>query len=426
MILQIALWVHPLNDQPCYNQFDQLHWTCESEHILEDGMTANELFPFTDEHVMIRQAARDFAQNEIAPIAAEFDESGEFPLKTIQKMGGMGFMGVEVPEEYGGAGMDTLAYVLALVEICKADAAHGTIMSVNNSLYCYGLLRYGTEEQKEKFVTPVASGEAIGAYSLTEPMSGSDAATMRSRARRDGDFYIINGRKSWVTSGPVADYVVLFTMTDPEKKHRGITAFVIEANRPGFVRGKKEPKLGIRASATSEIVFEDCRVPVENRIGQEGEGFKIAMAVLDAGRIGIASQALGIAEAAYQASIEYAREREAFDRKIGQFQGIGFKLADMKTRIEASRLLVYQAAMAKERSKTSGDRYTLEASMAKLFASETAMFVAHQAVQIHGGMGYSKEYPVERLFRDAKITEIYEGTSEIQRLVISRLETGLR
>jgi len=224
-------------------------------------MTANELFPFTDEHVMIRQAARDFAQNEIAPIAAEFDESGEFPLATIRKMGEMGFMGIEVPEAYGGAGMDTLAYVLALEEICKADAAHGTIMSVNNSLYCYGLLRYGTEEQKEKFVTPIASGEAIGAYSLTEPMSGSDAATMRSRARRDGDFYVINGRKSWVTSGPVADYVVLFTITNPELKHRGITAFVVEASRPGFVRGKKEPKLGIRASATSEIHFEDYECP---------------------------------------------------------------------------------------------------------------------------------------------------------------------
>jgi alkylation response protein AidB-like acyl-CoA dehydrogenase len=389
-------------------------------------MTANELFPFTDEHNMIRQAARDFAQNEIAPIAAEYDESGEFPLETIKKMGAMGFMGIEVPEVYGGAGMDTLAYVLALEEICKADASHGAIMSVNNSLYCYGLQKFGTEEQKKKFITPVASGEAIGAYSLTEPMSGSDAATMRSRAKRDGNSYIINGRKSWVTSGPVADYIVLFTMTDPEAKHRGISAFVVEANRPGFVRSKKEPKLGIRASATSEIVFEDCRIPVENRIGVEGEGFKIAMAVLDAGRIGIASQALGIAEAAYEASLEYAREREAFGKKIGQFQGIGFKLADMKTRIEASRLLIYQAAFAKERSKSTGERYTLEASMAKLFSSETAMFVAHQAVQIHGGMGYSREYPVERYFRDAKITEIYEGTSEIQRLVISRLETGLR
>ena len=384
------------------------------------------LFSLTAEHKMIQQAARDFAQNEIAPIAAEFDESGEFPVETIRKMGEMGLMGIEVPEQSGGAGMDTLSYVLALEEISKADAAHGAIMSVNNSLYSYGLLRFGTEEQKQKFITPVASGEAVGAYSLTEPMSGSDAGTMRSRAVREGSEYVINGRKSWVTSGPVADYIVLFTITDPEKRHRGITAFLIEADRPGFIRGKKEPKLGIRASATSEIVFEDCRIPVENRLGEDGEGFKIAMTVLDAGRIGIAAQALGISEAAYKASVAYAKEREAFGKKIGQFQGIGFKLADMKTRIEASRLLIYNAAIAKERSKESGNRYTLEASIAKLFASETAVFVTNEAVQIHAGMGYSKELPIERYFRDAKITEIYEGTSEIQRLVISRLETGLR
>ena len=293
-------------------------------------------------------------------------------------------------------------------------------------MFCNGLLRFGTEGQKEKYLLGVASGEKIGAYSLTEPMSGSDAGTMRSRAVRDGDFYVINGRKSWVTSGPVCDYVVLFTMTDPDKKHRGITAFLIDTARPGFVRGKKEPKLGIRASATSEISFEDYRCPVEDRLGAEGEGFKIAMTVLDAGRIGIAAQALGIAEAAYDASLGYARDREAFGQKIGQFQGISFKLADMKTRIEAARLLVYQAALAKQRAKDSGARFTLEAAMAKLFASETATFVADQAVQIHGGMGYSKELPVERYFRDAKITEIYEGTSEIQRLVISRQELDLR
>jgi alkylation response protein AidB-like acyl-CoA dehydrogenase len=389
-------------------------------------MSGTELFPFTQEHEMIRQAARDFAQNEIAPIAAEFDESGDFPIVTIKKMGEMGFMGIEVPEEYGGAGMDTLAYVLALEEICKADASHGTIMSVNNSLFCYAILKFGTEEQKQKYLAPVASGKAIAAYSLTEPMSGSDAGTMRSRAVRDGEHYILNGRKSWVTSGPVADYILLFIMTEPEKKHRGVTAFITEANQPGFVRGKKEPKLGIRASATSEIAYEDYRVPLENRLGQEGEGFKIAMAVLDAGRIGIAAQALGISEAAYQASLEYAREREAFGQKIGQFQGIAFKLADMKTRIEASRLLTYNAAMAKERSKTTGGRFSLEASMAKLFASETATFVADEAVQIHGGMGYSKELPVERYYRDAKITQIYEGTSEIQRIVIARMETELK
>ncbi len=389
-------------------------------------MTHNELFPMTDEHEMIRKAARDFAQKEIVPIAAEFDETGEFPFETIMKMGAMGFMGIEVPEEYGGTGMDTTAYVLALEEISKADASHGAIMSVNNSLFCHGLIKFGTEWQKERYLTAVASGEAIGAYSLTEPMSGSDAGTMRSRAVLNGDHYILNGRKSWVTSGPVANYIVVFIMTEPEKKHRGITAFIIEADKPGFIIGKKEPKLGIRASATSEIVFEDYRVPIENRLGEEGQGFKIAMTVLDAGRIGIASQALGIAEAAYEASVEYAKEREAFGQKIGQFQGISFKLADMKTRIEASRLLIYNAALAKQRSKETGQRYTLEAAMAKLFASETAMFVTHAAVQIHAGMGYSKELPIERYFRDAKITEIYEGTSEIQRMVIARSETGLR
>ncbi len=384
------------------------------------------IFPLSDEHNMIREAAREFARKEIAPIAAEFDESGEFPRETIRKMGAMGFMGIEVPEAYGGAGMDTLAYVLALEEICKVDASHGTIMSVNNSLFCNGIMKFGSETQKKKFVGEVASGKKIGAYSLTEPMSGSDAGTMKSRAVREGDAYVINGRKSWVTSGPVADYVVLFSMTNPEKKHKGITAFLIEAERPGFVRGRKEPKLGIRASATSELVFENYRCPVENRLGAEGEGFKIAMTVLDAGRIGIAAQALGIAEAAYEAARQYAKERQAFGQPIGAFQGTGFKIADMKTRIEATRLLVYNVALAKEQSKKTGERFTEQASMAKLFASETAMFCAHAAVQIHGGLGYSKELPVERYFRDAKITEIYEGTSEIQRLVISRNELGLK
>lgn len=391
-----------------------------------NNLSTGPSFELSDEHVMIRQAARDFAQNEIAPIAHEFDESGDFPLETIRKMGKMGFMGIEVPEQYGGAGMDTMAYVLALEEICKADAAHGTIMSVNNSLFCYGILRFGTEEQKQKFLKPVASGEAIGAYSLTEPMSGSDAATMRSRAQLDEKVYVLNGRKSWVSSAPKADCILVFMMTDPEKGHRGISAFLTDPGQAGFSLGKPEPKLGIRASATSEIVYENYHCPIQNRLGEEGEGFKIAMTVLDAGRIGIAAQALGIAEAAYEASLEYAREREAFGQKIGNFQGIAFKLADMKTRIEASRLLMYQAALAKENAKDSDDRFTLEASMAKLYASETAMFCAHAAVQIHAGMGYSKELPIERYFRDAKITEIYEGTSEIQRLVISRNELGLR
>jgi alkylation response protein AidB-like acyl-CoA dehydrogenase len=380
----------------------------------------------SEEHQMIRDAARDFAQNEIAKVAAHYDETGEFPYETINKMGQLGFMGIEVPEEYGGAGLDTMSYVLAMEEINKVDAAHGTIMSVNNSLFCYGILRFGTEEQKRKFVTPVATGEKVGAYSLTEPMSGSDAATMKSRAVRQGDHYLINGTKSWVTSGPAAHYIIVFSMTDPQQKHRGITAFIVESDKPGFQVGRKEDKLGIRASATSEIHFEDYRCPMKNRLGEEGQGFKIAMTVLDAGRIGIAAQALGIAEAAYEASLGYAREREAFGGPIGQFQGIQWKIADMKCRIEATRLLIYRAALAKQAAKKTGERFTTEASIAKLYASETAMFCAHQAVQIHAGMGYSKELPVERYFRDAKITEIYEGTSEIQRLVIARNELGLR
>ena len=381
-----------------------------------------------DEQRMIRDVARDFAQKEIAPVAAHFDETGEFPFEIVKKMGALGLMGIEVPEEYGGAGLDTLAYVLAIEEVAKADVATSTILSVNNSLYCHGLLKFGTEAQKQKFLMPIASGQAIGAYSLTEPMSGSDAGSMSSRAVRsaDGSYYTINGRKSWVTSGPVADYVVLFTMTEPAKRHNGISAFAIETDRPGFIRGKVEPKLGIRASATSELLFEDYQCPAENMIGQPGQGFKIAMTVLDAGRIGIASQALGVAEAAYEASVLYAQERHAFGRAIGEFQGIQWKIADMKTRIEASRLLIYNAALAKMATKETGGRYTLEAAIAKLHASETAMFVTHQAIQIHGGMGYSKELPLERYFRDAKITEIYEGTSEVQRLVIARQELGLR
>jgi alkylation response protein AidB-like acyl-CoA dehydrogenase len=385
------------------------------------------LFPFSDEHKMIRDTARNFASSAIAPIAAQFDESGEFPHETVRKMGKLGLMGVEIPEEYGGAGLDTLSYALAVEEISRADASHGVIMSVNNSLYGHGIVKFGSDKQKERFLRPVASGQAVGAYSLSEPMSGSDAGTMKSRATRDGDAYVLNGRKSWVTSGPVADYVLTFMSTNPDLGHKGISAFLIDTkDAHGFSRGKKEPKLGIRASATSELVFEDCRIPADQLLGKEGEGFKIAMTVLDAGRIGIASQALGIAEAAYQASVDYAREREAFGQKIGEFQGIGFKIADMKARIEASRLLTYNAALAKERSKSTGERYTLEAALAKLFASETAMFCAHAAIQIHGGMGYSRELPVERYFRDAKITEIYEGTSEIQRLVISRAELGIR
>jgi alkylation response protein AidB-like acyl-CoA dehydrogenase len=380
------------------------------------------------EHRLMQKTARDFAQKVIAPVAAYHDETAEFPLATVRKLGEMGFMGIEVPAEWGGAGLDTLSYAIALIEVSKADASHGTIMSVNNSLYCQGLMQFGTDAQRETFLRPVASGEKIGAFSLTEPMSGSDAGTMKSRATlsADGSHYAIHGVKSWVSSAPFADFIVLYTMTEPEKKHRGVTAFLIDTSRPGFERGKTEPKMGIRASATSEIVFDGYRCPVEHRLGQEGEGFKIAMSTLDGGRIGIAAQAVGIADAALEASIGYAREREAFGQKIGEFQMIQQKLADMKCRVEAGRLLVYNAALAKMRAKETGGSYGMESSMAKLFASEAATWVASQAIQIHGGMGYSRELPLERYFRDAKITEIYEGTSEIQRLVISRALTGLR
>ncbi len=385
-------------------------------------------FQLSDEQQMMQSVAREFAQAEVAPIAAKFDASGEFPFETIRKAGELGFMGVEVPAEYGGAGLDAISYVLMMEEVAAADAAHSTIISVNNSLYCGGILKFGTEDQKQKYVRPIASGESIGAYGLTEPQSGSDAANMRTRATRssDGRHYVINGKKSWITSGPVADYLLLFAITDPEKRSRGISAFILDCKAPGFVRGKTEPKLGIRASATCEIELIDYRCPVENRLGEEGGGFGIAMQMLDSGRIGIAAQAVGIARAAYEASLSYVKERKAFGAPIGSFQMIQQKLADMKCRLDAAHLLTLRAAWARQQSKVDGRRYTLEGSIAKLTASETAMFCAHAAVQIHAGMGYSKELPIERYFRDAKITEIYEGTSEIQRMVIARQETGLR
>lgn len=386
-------------------------------------------FALTEEQQMIQDAAREFAQNEIAPIAAEFDLSGEFPTETVRQAGELGFMGIEIPEEYGGSGLDSICYVLMMIEISAADAAHGTIVSVNNSLFGVPLLEFGTEDQKQKFLRPVASGDVNGAYALTEPQSGSDAATMRARAVRaaDGSSYTLNGKKAWITSGPVARYMVVFTQTaDSDGNELGISAFVIDTEEPGFRQGKTEPKLGIRASATCEIELEDYVCPAENRIGEEGQGFKIALTVLDAGRVGVAAQAVGIARAAYDAAVEYSRERKAFGSAIGSFQAIQGKIADMKMRIDAARLLTLQAAWAKQASKETGARNTLNSSVAKLYASETAMFVTHQALQIHGGMGYSKELPLERYFRDAKITEIYEGTSEIQRMVIGRAETGLR
>jgi alkylation response protein AidB-like acyl-CoA dehydrogenase len=386
-------------------------------------------FALTEEQQLIQAAAREFAQNEIAPIAAAFDVTGEFPAETVRQAGELGFMGIEIPEEYGGSGLDSISYVLVMIEISAADAAHGTIVSVNNSLFGVPLMDYGTEEQKQKFLQPVASGEVNGAYALTEPQSGSDAATMRSRAVRsaDGNSYTLNGKKAWITSGPVARYMIVFTQTaDHEGNDLGISAFVIDTQEPGFRVGKTEPKLGIRASATCEIELEDYVCPAANRIGKEGQGFKIALTVLDAGRVGVAAQAVGIAQAAYEAAVEYSRERKAFGSAIGSFQAIQGKIADMKMRLDAARLLTLEAAWAKQRAKTSGARNTLKSSIAKLFASEAAMFITHQALQIHGGMGYSKELPLERYFRDAKITEIYEGTSEIQRMVIARAETGLR
>ena len=386
-------------------------------------------FSLTEDQQMIRDAAHEFAQNEIAPVAAEFDRSGEFPEATIKAAAELGFMGIEIPEEYGGSGLDPISYALVMEEISAADAAHGTIVSVNNSLFGVPLVEFGTEEQKQKYLVPVASGEVNGAYALTEPQSGSDAGSMRAKAvlSDDGSYYTINGKKSWITSGPVAKYVVFFAQTvGADGESAGISAFIVDAEAEGYHRGKLEPKLGIRASATCEIELEDYRCPVGDRVGDEGQGFKIAMMVLDAGRVGVAAQSLGIARAAYEASLEYSRERKAFGSAIGSFQSIQNKLADMRMRIEASRLLVMQAAWAKAECKKTGQKNTLNASMAKLFASETAMWVTHQAVQIHAGMGYSKELPIERYFRDAKITEIYEGTSEILRMVIGRLETGLR
>ena len=378
---------------------------------------------FTEEQLMLQDVARRIAQDVIAPSAEHYDRSGEFPLDNIKVLGENGLMGIEVPDEYGGAGMDPVSYVLAMVEIAAGDAAHSTIMSVNNSLFSAGILKHGTEEQKQTYVRAIAEGREIGAFALTEPQSGSDATAMRCRAVRQADgSFVINGKKSWITSGPVARYIVLFAMTDPDKGARGITAFIVDTTRAGFHRGKTEPKLGIRASATCEIEFTDYVAQPADVLGAEGEGFKIAMGVLDSGRIGIASQAIGIARAAYEATIAYVKERKAFGAAIGTFQMTQAKIADMKCKLDASLLLTLRAAW----TKAQGKRFSTEAAVAKLTASEAAMWITHQAVQIHGGMGYSKEMPLERYFRDAKITEIYEGTSEIQRLVIARSETGLR
>ena len=384
-------------------------------------------FSFTEDQLSIQSIARDFAQKRIAPVAAEFDAKGEFPLENIREMGKLGLMGIEVPEAYGGAAMDTIAYVLAMVEIAAADAAPSTIMAVNNSLFCNAILKHGTEEQKQTYVRAIATGEAIGAYALTEPQSGSDASAMHTRATKNaqGD-WVINGKKSWITSGPVARYILLFAITTPGVGARGVSAFIIDTKLPGFHAGKSEPKLGIRASATCEIEFHDYVCPQENLLGEAGKGFSIAMGVLDAGRIGIASQAIGISRAAYEATLQWARDRKAFGAPIGTFQMTQSKIADMKCKLDTSMLLTLRAAWQKGEAEKTGGRFGTEAAIAKLTASEAAMWITHQAVQIHGGMGYSKEMPLERYFRDAKITEIYEGTSEIQRMVIARAETGLR
>jgi len=380
-------------------------------------------FSFSDEQLMLQDVARRIAQEKIGPSAEHHDATGEYPLENIRLLGENGLMGIEVPVEYGGAGMDPVSSVLAIIEVSAADAAHATIMSVNNSLFCNAVLSHGSEEQKQLYVRAIAEGREIGAFALTESQSGSDATAMRCRAVKQADgTYVINGQKSWITSGPVARYIVLFAMTDPSQGARGITAFMIDTTRPGFGRGKTEPKLGVRASATCEIEFQDYVARAEDVIGAEGQGFKIAMGLLDSGRIGIAAQAVGIARAAYEASLAYVRERKSFGAPIGSFQMIQAKIADMKCKLDAALLLTLRAAW----TKAQGKRFSTEAAVAKLTASEAAMWIAHQAVQIHGGMGYSREMPLERYFRDAKITEIYEGTSEIQRLVIARSETGVR
>ena len=373
-------------------------------------------FELTEEHKMIRDAARDFAQTELFPGVIERDESQTFPTEQIKKLGELGFMGMMVSPKYGGAGMDTVSYVLAMEEISKVDASSSVVMSVNNSLVCWGLETFGTEEQKEKYLRPLASGEIIGAFCLSEPEAGSDATSQSTTAIDKGDHYLLNGTKNWITNGSTASVYLVIAQTDVEKKHKGINAFIVEKGAEGFVVGSKENKLGIRGSDTHSLMFTDVKVPKENRIGEDGFGFTFAMKTLSGGRIGIASQALGIASGAYELALQYSKERKAFGKEISKHQAIAFKLADMATEIEAARLLCLKAAWLKD----TGQNYDTLGAMAKVFASETAMKTSVEAVQVHGGYGFVKEYHVERLMRDAKITQIYEGTSEIQRIVISR------
>lgn len=373
-------------------------------------------FELTEEHLMIQQAARDFAQNELLPGVIERDSKQEFPAEQIKKMGELGFMGMMVDPKYNGAGLDTISYVLAMEEISKVDASASVVMSVNNSLVCWGLEKFGTEEQKEKYLKPLAAGEKIGAFCLSEPEAGSDATSQKTTAIDKGDHYLLNGNKNWITNGGSASVYLVMAQTDLDKGHRGINCLIVERGMDGFVVGKKEDKMGIRGSDTHSLMFQDVKVPKENRIGEEGFGFKFAMKVLSGGRIGIAAQALGIASGAYELSVKYAKERITFGKPIGMHQGVGFKLADMATEVEAARLMCLKAAWLKDQ----GENFDKESAMAKLFASDVAMKHTVEAVQIHGGYGYVKEYHVERLMRDAKITQIYEGTSEIQKIVISR------
>ena len=368
-----------------------------------------------EDQLLLQRTVRDFAQSEVKPRARELDETGHFPRDLFAKAAELGLTGVAIPESEGGSGMDHVSYTIVIEEISRACASTGVILSVQNSLYCDPIHRFGAPEQKKKFLEPFARGEKIGCYGLTEPQAGSNAAALQTKAVRKGDRYVINGTKAWITNGGAADAVIAYVNTQPEKGEKGITALVVEKGTPGFAVGKEEKKLGIHATACTELVFTDCEVPVANRIGEEGEGYKVALSTLDGGRIGIAAQATGIAQGAFDAALSYAQQRQAFGHPISDFQAIQFMLADMSTEIEAARLLVRRAAWKQD----SGARFSMEASIAKLFASEMSTRVAHKAIQIHGGNGYSQEYPVERAYRDSRITEIYEGTSEIQRLVIS-------
>lgn len=369
----------------------------------------------TEEQKLLRDSVRRFAEEVVKPRAKEIDESGEFPRSFFDQAGEIGLAGVAIPDEYGGAGMDTISYSLVIEEISRVCATSGVILSVNNSLVCGPLLKFGTEEQKKEFLTPLAAGQKLGCFALTEPGAGSDPSGLRSTARRDGDDYVLNGNKVFITNGTDADVALVFASVDLAKKHKGITCFIVPADTSGYHHGTHEFKLGVNASGTTELAFDNLRIPVRYRLGEEGEGFKIAMATLDGGRIGIAAQAVGIAQGAFEEALAYSQQREQFDQKLADFQAIQFYLADMATEIDAARLLTWKAAWAKENQK----RYTLEAAQAKLFASEMAQRVTNKALQIYGGYGYTKEYNVERYFRDARITEIYEGTSEIQKMVIA-------